>query len=235
MIGWLSGKLLDSSENPILLEINGVGYEVELPISYYENLNSFILKSGSGDNLSLYIHSHYREDAQLLFGFFEASQKKLFRELIRVSGVGAKSALMILSTFDVPEFVNIIHRNDSQILTQVPGIGKKSAERLLIECQDRILKMDFSNILHNQNNKLSDNIAISGTMENNIAEVIDKQIKNNDKFNVISDATEALLALGYKPHDARVYAKKCYQDNMSTQQLIKSVLQVLKQQQGVLK
>lgn len=233
MIGWLSGKLLDSSENPILLEINGVGYEIELPVSYYENLNSFILKSGSGNNLSLYIHSHYREDAQLLFGFFEASQKKLFRELIRVSGVGAKSALMILSTFDVPEFVNIIHRNDAKILIQVPGIGKKSAERLLIECQDRILKLDFSSSM--LNNKLSDNIAISNTVENNIAKVLHEQVKNDDKFNVISDATEALLALGYKPYDSRAYAKKCYQDNMSTQQLIKSVLQVLKQQQGVLK
>ena len=233
MIGWLSGKLLDSSENPILLEINGVGYEIELPVSYYENLNSFILKSGSGNNLSLYIHSHYREDAQLLFGFFEASQKKLFRELIRVNGVGAKSALMILSTFDVPEFVNIIHRNDAKILIQVPGIGKKSAERLLIECQDRILKLDFSSSM--LNNKLSDNIAISNTVENNIAKVLHEQVKNDDKFNVISDATEALLALGYKPYDSRAYAKKCYQDNMSTQQLIKSVLQVLKQQQGVLK
>ena len=235
MIGWLSGKLLDSSENPILLEVNGVGYEIELPVSYWENISSYILKSqDSSNNLNLYIHSHYREDSQQLFGFFEAVQKKLFRELIRVSGVGAKSALMILSTFEVGEFVNIIQENDVKTLTQVPGIGKKSAERLLIECQDRVLKANFNSSIPHKDN-LSEDIAISGDMTNNnpqtkisIGVNVNNSFGLDDKFSVISDATEALLSLGYKPQDSRVYAKKYYKDNMSVEQLIKAVLQALK-------
>ena len=233
MIGWLSGELLDSSENPVLLDVNGVGYEIELPVNYWENLSSFILKSKPGsNNLNLCIHSHYREDSHQLFGFFEAVQKKLFRELIRVSGVGAKSALMILSTFEVGEFVNIIQENDIKSLTQVPGIGKKSAERLLIECQDRILKTNFYSPISDKSN-LSENIAISGDITNNNSrnengvDINGSSVLSN-KFSVISDATEALSTLGYKPQDSRMYAKKHYKDNMSTEQLIKAVLHALK-------
>lgn len=208
MIGWLSGELKDANSNPILLSVNGVGYEVELPLSYWEKLNSHMLKNNNKDKLELYIHTHIREDAHTLFGFFSEDQKQLFRELIRVNGVGAKSALMILSTFDVSEFIKIIQANDSKTLTQVPGIGKKSAERLLIECQDRVLKANY----------------------NSNIDIVNKLGKNSDdlgdnKNNVMAEAIEALIALGYKPQDARAYVKKAYKDSMSTEGLIKAVLQ----------
>jgi holliday junction DNA helicase RuvA len=209
MIGWLSGELKDANSNPILLSVNGVGYEVELPLSYWEGLNSFMLKNNNKDNLELYIHTHIREDAHTLFGFFSEDQKHLFRELIRVNGVGAKSALMILSTFDVSEFIKIIQANDAKTLTQVPGIGKKSAERLLIECQDRVLKANYNSNIDISNNLNKDN---------------NNESKDN-KHKTITESVEALIALGYKPQDARAYVKKAYKDSMSTESLIKAVLQ----------
>ncbi len=210
MIGWLSGELKDANSNPILLSVNGVGYEVELPLNYWENLNSHMLKNNNKNKLELYIHTHIREDAQTLFGFFSEDQKHLFRELIRVNGVGAKSALMILSTFDVSEFIKIIQANDAKTLTQVPGIGKKSAERLLIECQDRVLKANYNSNIDISNNLIKDN-------NNN-------EPKDN-KHKTITESVEALISLGYKPQDARSYVKKAYKDSMSTESLIKAVLQ----------
>lgn len=135
MIGRLTGKLL-AKEPPLLwLDVMGVGYELEAPLSTFFNLPE------AGASLTLHTHLTVREDAHILFAFGSAAEKSLFRELIKVSGIGPKSALTVLSGISVQDFWETIRAEDAAKLTRLPGIGKKTAERLVIELKDKAGKL----------------------------------------------------------------------------------------------
>ncbi|MBL0421704.1 Holliday junction branch migration protein RuvA [Ramlibacter sp. AW1] len=132
MIGKLTGTLADKNPPQVLLECHGVGYEVDVPMSTFYNL------PGLGERVSLLTHFVVREDAQVLYGFGSASEREAFRQLIRISGVGPRTALSILSGMSVADIAQAVTAQDAGRLTKVPGIGKKTAERLLLELKGKI-------------------------------------------------------------------------------------------------
>ena len=132
MIGSLRGKLVSKQAPQVIIECQGVGYEVETPMSTFLNLPNV------GDELFLHTHLVVREDAHMLFGFASGAERQLFRTLLRISGVGAKMGLAILSTLSVTDFERCVEYEDTATLVKVPGVGKKTAERLIIEMRDRI-------------------------------------------------------------------------------------------------
>ena len=131
MIGRISGILLDKTPPLALIDCNGVGYECEVPMS------TFYLLPQVGDKVTLLTHFVVREDAQLLFGFGTNQERLMFRQLLKVNGIGAKSALAILSGLSIDELIQAISLQEAGLLTRVPGIGKKTAERLLLELKDK--------------------------------------------------------------------------------------------------
>jgi len=135
MIGRLSGTLLDKAPPALLLDVVGVGYEIEAPMS------TFYALPAPGEALALHVHLVVREDAQLLYGFATLAERALFRALLKVSGVGAKVALSILSGMSVERFIACVADDDVAALVRVPGIGKKTAERLVVEMRDRAAAM----------------------------------------------------------------------------------------------
>ena len=132
MIGRLAGTLLEKNPPQILLDVQGVADEVDVPLSTFYNLPN------SGDKLTLFTHLVVREDAHLLFGFGSENERRAFRQLIRISGVGARIALAVLSGLSVAELAQAVSMQDSGRLTKIPGIGKKTAERLLLELKDNL-------------------------------------------------------------------------------------------------
>ena len=132
MIGRLSGILLEKNPPQLLIDCNGVGYEVSVPMSTFYNL------PGLGEKVVLLTHFVVREDAQLLYGFGNAPEREVFRQLIRIAGVGARTALSILSGMSVAELASAITLQESGRLTKIPGIGKKTAERLLLELKGKL-------------------------------------------------------------------------------------------------
>lgn len=132
MIGRLSGILFDKNPAQLLIDCNGVGYEVSVPMSTFYNLPS------TGDKVALLIHMVVREDAQLLYGFGSAQERELFRQLIKISGIGARTALGILSGMSVNDLAQAVTLQDAGRLTKIPGIGKKTAERLLLELKGKL-------------------------------------------------------------------------------------------------
>ena len=131
MIGRISGILLDKTPPLALIDCNGVGYECEVPMS------TFYLLPQLGDKVTLLTHFVVREDAQLLFGFGTNQERLMFRQLLKVNGIGAKSALAILSGLSIDELIQAVSLQEAGLLTRVPGIGKKTAERLLLELKDK--------------------------------------------------------------------------------------------------
>jgi holliday junction DNA helicase RuvA len=131
MIGRISGILLDKTPPLALIDCNGVGYECEVPMS------TFYLLPQVGDKVTLLTHFVVREDAQLLFGFGTHQERLMFRQLLKVNGIGAKSALAILSGLSIDELIQAVSLQEAGLLTRVPGIGKKTAERLLLELKDK--------------------------------------------------------------------------------------------------
>ena len=176
MIGSLRGTLLEIHPPLLLVDVQGVGYEVHAPMTTFYQLPAL------GSDIHLHTHFVVREDAQLLYGFIDKSTRELFRELIRINGLGPKMALAILSALDASELVLCIQNNQINTLTKVPGIGRKTAERLLVEMRDRISH-------HHSNNNtesLTNTRAAASTAAPSVRE----------------DAESALLALGYKPQEA---------------------------------
>lgn len=171
MIGQLSGTLIGKQPPRLLLEVNGVGYEVEAPMSTFYTLPPV------GQSVRLLIHTHVREDALQLFGFSAESERELFRALIRVSGVGVRLALAILSGIEPAAFVRCVQAEDSKALTRLPGVGKKTAERLIIEMRDKLKETGVS----------PDNLSAPGTTAGG---------------GIVEEAVTALIALGYKPPEA---------------------------------
>jgi len=132
MIGRLSGTLVEKNPPQILLDVQGVAYEVDVPMSTFYNL------PGLGEALTLFTHLVVREDAHLLFGFGSETERRAFRQLIKISGVGARTALSVLSGLSVAELAQAVTMQDAGRLTRIPGIGKKTAERLLLELKDKL-------------------------------------------------------------------------------------------------
>jgi Holliday junction DNA helicase RuvA len=132
MIGRLTGILLERSPPQILLDVQGVGYEVDVPMSTFYNL------PGAGERVVLFTHLAVREDAHQLFGFGSEPERRAFRQLLKISGVGARTALSVLSGLSVAELAQAVTMQDTGRLTKIPGIGKKTAERLLLELKDKL-------------------------------------------------------------------------------------------------
>ena len=132
MIGRLSGKLIEKNPPSLMLDVNGVGYEIDAPMSTFYKLPAI------GADVGLFTHLLVREDAQLLYGFATASERSVFRLLLKVNGVGAKVALAIQSGLSAEELANCIANKDVAALVRVPGIGKKTAERVLLDLKDKL-------------------------------------------------------------------------------------------------
>lgn len=193
MIHHITGKLTEKKAPTLVIDVNGIGYEINAPMSTFYQLPDI------GNIITLLIHFVVREDAQLLYGFFAEQERKLFRALIKVNGVGPKLALTILSGIETDVFVACIHAQDDTRLTHIPGIGKKTAERLIVEMRDTLSQWNTTDII--------------------------MQTELVDPNQVIQDAISALTALGYKPNDAKNAVKKVHQPEHNNEQLIRLALQ----------
>lgn len=172
MIGRITGILLEKQAPELLVDAQGVGYEVQV------SLTTFFTLPEPGARISLHTHFVVREDAQQLYGFADTEERQLFRHLIRISGVGPKMALAILSGMTAPDFVRCVQGNDSATLVRLPGVGKKTAERLLVEMRDRLADWGDSAAI--------DQRGRDGAVASSAA----------------GEAESALMALGYKPQEA---------------------------------
>ncbi len=172
MIGRIRGVLVDKKPPEIQIDVAGICYEVQVPMSTLYQLPDV------GKELTLHTHFVVREDAQLLYGFFEEKDKSMFRSLIKINGVGPKMALGILSSMEADDFVLAVRSNDINAMVKMPGIGKKTAERLLIEMRDRLTDWDAGGETGGDTTRA----AGSSSMNN--------------------DAETALVSLGYKPQQA---------------------------------
>ncbi len=135
MIAHLSGRLLRKAPQEVVIDVSGVGYRVAIPVTTFYRLGE------PGETVSLRVHTHVREDALVLFGFLAAHEQDLFEQLITVSGVGPKLALNILSGIEAAELADALRRRDLVRLTRIPGVGKKTAERLIVELQDKVASL----------------------------------------------------------------------------------------------
>lgn len=136
MIGYLRGKVLEKQPNQVILEVSGVGYDVQIPISTYTSLPDV------GGTVALRIHTHVREDALVLFGFATPEEKALFERLISISGIGPKLAVTVLSGVTSSDLITAIRNGDVQRLVRIPGVGKKTAERIVLELKDKVAAVD---------------------------------------------------------------------------------------------
>lgn len=195
MIGRLKGILLERQAPRLLLDVNGVGYEVDAPMTTFYEL------PGVGEVVTLHTHFVVREDAQLLYGFLRESDRSLFRTLIKVSGVGPKLALAILSGMSADEFVGCVQRGDSAALTRVPGVGKKTAERLVVEMRDRV--------------KDWQGVSLSLDAVSKAAEPV---------VDALKDAISALVALGYKPPEASRMVNAVASEGLASEEIIRLAL-----------
>ena len=132
MIAFLRGKVLDKHPNKLIVDVHGVGYEVQVPLSTFYEVGD------EGDDVSLRVHTHVREDALQLYGFVTALEQQVFERLIGISGIGPKLAIAVLSGIDPRELLGAVQRSDVARLTRVPGVGKKTAERIVLELKDRM-------------------------------------------------------------------------------------------------
>ena len=197
MIGFLRGKLVHKAPPFLVLDVHGVGYEVEAPMTTFYNLPAL------NEEVKLHTHLVVREDAHILFGFSTEADRTLFRTLIKVNGVGPKLALTILSGQSAEEFHRCIHDNDTQTLVRLPGVGKKTAERLIIEMRDRLPDLGDSAMTNTDNTGLA-----TPTIGN------PKQ-----------EAVSALCSLGYKPLDASKMVQNISAEGKSCEDIIRLALQ----------
>lgn len=195
MIGMLRGKIIDKSEpGKITIDVSGVGYEVET------SLNTFFQLEMQEDLVKVYIQTIVREDAFLLYGFSNKDERELFRSLIKVNGVGPKLAIAILSSILPLDFVACIQNKDATLLTKLPGIGRKTAERLVVEMKDSINKIFSADL---------------------------KSVEINNQSGKVSEAIAALEALGFKTQAARKTIEAINDDGKSAEQLIREGLKSL--------
>ncbi len=200
MIGRLRGEVAIKQAPFLLLDVNGVGYELEAPLS------TFFTLPETGQSVTLYTHLVVREDAHVLYAFATESERALFRSLLKVSGVGAKMALAILSGMSAEEFARCVEFEDVSALVRLPGIGRKTAERLIVEMRDRLAK-------------LGDQVGGGAGIAMPSAQSAGRP--RSEK----SDAVAALVALGYKPLEADRLVKAVADDGMDSEALIRAALQ----------
>ncbi|MCX7125232.1 MAG: Holliday junction branch migration protein RuvA [Gammaproteobacteria bacterium] len=196
MITHISGKLIDKKPPLLVIDVNGIGYEIHAPMSTFYQLPDV------GNTITLLTHFVVREDAHLLFGFSQEQERKLFRALIKVNGVGPKLALTILSGMETEHFVHSIQTQNAGSLTNIPGVGKKTAERLMIEMRDSLSHWE---------------------MNINSESILQSDLLNPNQ--VMQDAISALTALGYKPQEAKNAISKVHQLDHNNEQLIRLALQ----------
>ncbi|HCM06574.1 MAG TPA: Holliday junction branch migration protein RuvA [Oceanospirillales bacterium] len=196
MIGRLSGVLIEKQAPDLLIDVNGVGYEVQAPLS------SFLDIGQVGSKITLLTHFVVREDAQLLYGFSDKMQRTMFRTLIKVSGVGPKLALGILSSMDADTFARCIQNHEVTALTKLPGVGKKTAERLIVEMQDKLKEWQTQ-------------APLWAAVE---------QTKTDSRNHLLADAESALISLGYKPQEAAKMLSKMPAEIDSSEEMIRRAL-----------
>lgn len=202
MIGFLRGTLLDKQPPFVILDVNGVGYELEVPMSTLFQLPE------TGKLLELHTHLVVREDAQLLYGFYCKRDRQMFRELIRLNGVGPKLALALMSGMSADELIGCVHAEDTARLMKVPGVGKKTADRLLVELKGKFKDWDAP----------AGAVALAAggapASTGNGAE---------------QDAVSALVSLGFKPAEASRAVRAVFADDLRSEDLIRLALRGLGQ------
>ncbi|BEO23576.1 Holliday junction branch migration protein RuvA [Serratia marcescens] len=200
MIGRLRGNILEKQPPLVLLEANGVGYEVHMPMTCFYELPEL------GQEAIVFTHFVVREDAQLLYGFNDKQERALFRELIKVNGVGPKLALAILSGMSAQQFVSAVEREEITALVKLPGVGKKTAERLVVEMKDRFKGLNGD--LFNSSSEIS------------LPSATDKV----PDVDAEAEAVSALVALGYKPQEASRMVSKIAKPGADCETLIRDAL-----------
>ena len=197
MIGRLRGTLAEKHPPHVIVDINGLGYELEVPMTTLYRLPSV------GEPLTLHTHLVVREDAHLLYGFFEKRERELFRELIRLNGVGPKLALALMSGLEVDELVRCVQAQDTSVLVKIPGVGKKTAERLLVELKDRFKAWE----------------AVPG-----MSQLVVERRGAGAVSSAENDAVSALISLGYKPQEASRAVSAIKEDGLSSEDMIRRAL-----------
>ena len=198
MIGRLRGVLVYKQPPYLMLDVNGVGYELEAPMSTFYDLPE------QGRQVTLSTHLVVRDDAHILYGFGSESERGLFRALLKVSGVGAKMALAILSGMSADEFARCVQSDDSAALVRLPGIGKKTAERLIVEMRDRIDSL--------------------GGIATGVAPPAARGGAPVLADTPVSEAVGALIALGYKPNEASRMVRAVESADLSSEEIIRAAL-----------
>ena len=193
MIGFLRGIIIKKQPPLLLLDVQGVGYEVEAPMTTFYALPEV------KNEVEIFTHMVVRDDAHLLFGFATENERHMFRTLIKVNGVGAKMGLTILSGIEADEFAQSIRDNDTARLVKLPGVGKKTAERLIVEMRDRL--DGFAKASVTQSSKTA-----------------------NISADPANEAVSALIGLGYKPQEASRFVLAVTNDDMSSEELIREAL-----------
>ena len=192
MIGRLRGILIHKAPPWIVIEVHGVGYELEAPMSTFYDLPEV------GREVFLFTHYAQKEDSVSLYGFLRETERRLFRDVQKVSGIGAKIALAVLSGVSVDDFARLVQASDVTALTRIPGIGKKTAERMVVELRDRAVDLTGGGPL-----------AAAGVLPGD----------------PLSEAITALQTLGYKPAEAERMARKAATDGDSAETIIRKALQ----------
>lgn len=202
MIGRLRGNIIEKQPPQALIEVGGVGYEVQMPMSCFYELQDV------GQEVIVYTHFVVREDAQLLYGFNTTRERALFREVIKANGVGPKLGLAILSGMTAEQFVDCVEREDISTLVKLPGVGKKTAERLVVEMKDRLKGWSSGDLFKTTPSSMP---GVSASSAND----------------VVDEAVSALIALGYKDVQAMKIVKQVSEPNMSSEALIRAALRAM--------
>lgn len=197
MIGFLRGILASKQAPDLILDVQGVGYELQASMMTFAHLPEI------NQPVTLYTHLSIREDAHVLFGFSNTKERDLFRILLRVNGVGPKMALAILSTMSVEAFSSYVHTDDISALTKIPGVGKKTAERLIIDMRDRLP---------------------APTHESSQVQQTSLVPEEHSKSQREQAAIDALVTLGYKPNQANNMVKGLDSEALSTEEMIRQAL-----------
>lgn len=203
MIGRLRGLVVEKQPPEVLLDVNGVGYEIQLPMTCFYDLPDI------GQEAIIFTHFVVREDAQLLFGFNNKQERALFRELLKTNGVGPKLALAILSGMSAAQFVGAVEREDISTLVKLPGVGKKTAERLIVEMKDRFKGMANFDLF---------------TPADDLAGAVAQSAQVVKQADVEEEAASALVALGYKPQEASRMISKVATECADCETLIRNAL-----------
>ncbi len=204
VIGRLRGTLLEKLAPEVLIECGGIGYEVTMPMTSIYALPEL------NEQAIIYTHFVVREDAQLLYGFANKVERKLFRLVIKVNGVGPKLGLAILSSMSADQFVSCVAHDDLTSIIKIPGVGKKTAERLLIEMRDRLKDWQVTNTT-----------AVNDSMP------LDFQHEKTFVSNAKGDATNALISLGYSQQQADKAIRSIFKAEMSSEDLIRDALKAM--------